>query len=271
MRRTPRARRIVIDNDGMYNDLVRVGGDYNHPAEEDSRARTELYDRITDKIYQPTYHPRRPNVGTYLFHGYDPAGEVPLEFSAKEFGMFYVGSNWFRWRAMQRVLRAVEPVRARVGRIGIAGHNWAEPPAGAEPPLREDAYATDLSYLQKLGVELFPSVRIDQVIPTMSRATFNPVMARPTFNHLRLVNPRLFETPAANTIPLFDLDREYVREVFGERAVDLVLGERPTELIADVVRRPEGYVDVVEEIRRHLGERHSYEVRLRELIDIAKS
>ena len=33
---------------------------------------------------------------------------------------------------------------------------------------------------------------------------------------LRLVNPRLFETPAANTIPVFGLDPEYVREIYGD-------------------------------------------------------
>jgi hypothetical protein len=73
VKRTERARRIIIDNDGMYDDPVQVDGDYNHPAPEDSRRRTELYDSIADRIYQPTLRPRRPNVGTYLFHGYDPA------------------------------------------------------------------------------------------------------------------------------------------------------------------------------------------------------
>src|SRR5215472_3787166 len=27
----PRRRRVILDGDGNYNDLVRVGGDYNHP------------------------------------------------------------------------------------------------------------------------------------------------------------------------------------------------------------------------------------------------
>src|ERR1700756_3040051 len=73
LRRSAREQRIVIDADGMYNDPLRIDGDYNHRAPEDSRARTELYDYISDRIYQPTLHPLRANVGTFLFHGYNPA------------------------------------------------------------------------------------------------------------------------------------------------------------------------------------------------------
>src|SRR5262249_46141916 len=210
--RVPRRLRVIIDNDGMYNDMIRVDGDYTHPDPESSRRRIELCDSLADKIYQPTYHPARSNVGTFLFHGYEPAWEQPLELQPKEYGMFYVGSNWFRWRAMKRVLQAIEPIRAQVGRIGLVGHDWDAIPSWVDSPLREDAYFTDPEYLKRLEVEIMPPIPVEQVIPTMSRGIFNPVIVRPTFNHFRLVNPRLFETPAANTIPLFGLDVGYVRE-----------------------------------------------------------
>ncbi len=268
--RTERTRRIIIDNDGMYNDPVRVDGDYNHPEPADSRRRTELYESIADRIYQPTFHPRRPNVGTFLFHGYDPTWERPLDFRDKPYGMYYVGSNWFRWRAMARVLRAVEPVRGRVGRIGVVGHNWLEPPPGATSPLREDAYTSDPRYLERLGVEVGPAVPIEEVIPRMSRSVFTPVLVRPVFNHLRLVNPRLFETPAASTIPIFDLDPEYVREVYGRPAEELVLGNDGTELISRVLGRPEYYAEIVGEIRRHLAAKHSFTRRVEELVGIIR-
>jgi hypothetical protein len=270
VRRTERKRRIIIDNDGMYNGVIRVGGDYNHPDAAASQRRIELYDSISDRIYQPTLHPRRPNVRSFLFHGYDLAWEVPLDFGGKEYGMYYVGSNWFRWRAIRRVLQAIEPIRARVGRIGVAGHNWEEAPPGAESPLREDAYYTEPVYLKKLAVELMPPVPIHQVINTMSKAIFNPVLVRPIFNHLRLVNPRLFETLAANTIPLFNLDKEYVQEIYGERALELVLGSDASEQILDVLRRPEYYAHIVRSIRQHLAKQHSYAARLKELIEIVE-
>jgi hypothetical protein len=272
MSKVPRGRRIVVDDDGMYNDVIRVDGDYNHADTAGSCARTELFDSLSDKIFQPTLHPLRPNVRSFLFHGYNPAWEVPLDFSAKDYGMFYVGSNWFRWRALRRVLEAIEPIRSQVGRIGLVGYNWDEPPAGADAALREAAYYTDPAYLQRMGVELMPPVPIEQVIPNMSKGIFNPVLIRPLFNHLGLVTVRTFETPAANTIPLFAQDLAYVEEIYGEEALELVLPvEQPEAKILDIVQQPERYAPLVKEIRRHLAEKHSYEARLKQLIEIVKN
>jgi hypothetical protein len=165
-------------------------------------------------------------------------------------------------------LRCVESVREQVGRIALVGHDWGAVPWWVESPLREQAYFTDPDYLKQLGVEILPPIPVEQVIATMSRAVFNPVLLRPLFDHLRLVTCRTFETPAANTIPLFAQSAASVREIYGEPAVKLVLGDRPAELIADVLRRPEDYAEVVLGIRRHLAERHSYTARLRELTQI---
>lgn len=270
MSRTPRRKRIVIDDDGMYNDFVRIGGDYNHPSEADSRCRTELYDSISDHILQPSLRPLRKNVRSCLLHGYNPEWEQPLDFAAKPYGMVYVGSNWFRWRALKRVLDAVEPVRDSVGPMTIAGHGWQEMPWWVEQPLRDDAYFTDPDYLRGLGIELRPPVPIDQVVPTMSLGVVNPVLVRPTFNHFRVVNPRLFETVAANTIPLFNLDAEYVAETFGLDAVELVLREDASDQIVEILERPEHYAEVVHEMRRHLARHHSFAVRVQELVDICE-
>ena len=270
LRRCPREHRIVVDNDGMYNDALSVDGDYNHRTPEDARIRTELYDRITDRIYQPTLQPLRPGVDTFLFHGYDSSLEQELPPGPREFGMVYVGSNWFRWEPMQRVLRSVGRIRDRVGRIRLVGHDWLGPPWWIESPLRDEAYRSDPPLLERLGVEISPPVPIDQVVPTMSRALWNPVLARPTFNHLRLVHPRLFETPAAGTIPLFDLDEAHVKELYGESALELVLGEAPTDRIVDVLERPQHYAATVARVRRHLAQHHSYDVRLQELMSLVE-
>jgi hypothetical protein len=263
---------VVIDCDGKYNAAISVVGDYNHPDEATSHRWIEVCDSLTDKIYQPTLHPLRPNVRTHFFHAYNPGWEVPLDFRAKEYGIFYVGHNWFRWRPMRRVLKAVEPVRSRVGRIGMVGHGWASPPPWANPTIIEDAYYSDPAYLRKLDIEVMPPILFGQVIGSMSKGVMHPVVYRPLFNHLRLVTCRTFETPAANTIPLFGLDEAYVQEIYGERALELVLaGEKPHEKILDVLARPEYYADIVRGIRRHLAEKHSYAVRLQELIRIVES
>jgi hypothetical protein len=270
--KVPRERRIVIDCDGAYNDAITVRGDYNHRDAAASCAWAETCESLSDRIYQPTLHPVRPNVRAFFFHGYDPGWEQPLDFRTKEFGMVYVGHSKFRWRPMERVLRAIEPVRGRVGRIGIVGHGWDAIPPWAGPMQIEDVYYTDQAYLRRMGVEFIPPVPFEKVIPWMSKAVFNPVIYRPLFNHLRLVTCRTFETPAANTIPLFGLDEEYVAEIYGEEASELVLPrDDPDQRIADVMRRPDEYAEVVSRIRRHLAERHSYRARLQQLVEFVQN
>src|SRR5260370_37315100 len=74
----------------------------------------------------------------------------------------------------------------------------------------------------------------------MSRGVINPVSYRPLFSRLRLVTCRTFETPAAGTIPLFGLERAYVRDIFGNDADALVLPEEHAEeKIADIMLDPE--------------------------------
>lgn len=270
--KVPRGRRIVIDCDGKYNDAISVVGDVNHSDAAASQRWVEICDSLSDQIYQPTLHPLRPNVRTFFFHAYNPAWEVRLDFSAKEHGMCYVGNNWFRWRSMARLLETLEAVRAAVGRIGVVGHGWGSLPPWSSPTLPNDAYYADRTYLRKLDVELLPPVRFDQVIDGMGKGIFSPVIYRPLFDHLRLVTCRTFETPAANTIPLFCQDAAFVEEIYGGQATELVLpDQQPQEKIMDIVCRPEHYAEIVRGIRRHLGQNHSYVVRLQELIEIVQS
>jgi len=269
--KVPRERRMVIDCDGAYNDVIRVDGDYNHCDQAASQAWIEICDSISDRIYQPSLHPSRPNVRTFLFHGYDPAWERPLDFRAKEFGMVYVGHSKFRWRPMELVLRAIEQVRDQVGRTALVGHGWDALPTWAAPMGIEDHFFTDQAYLRRMGVEFVPPVPFEEVIAWMSRAVINPVIYRPLFRRLWLVTCRTFETPAASTIPLFALDEEYVREIYGEDAVELVLPQNhPEEKISDIMRRPDNYVEIVRHIRRDLAARHSYTARLQQLVELAR-
>jgi hypothetical protein len=272
MSQVPRQRRVILDGDGNFNDVVQFDGDYNHRNATEARQWTEICTSLTDKVCQPTLHPLRPDVRTFLFYCYNPAWEMPLDFRAKEYSMIYIGHSKFRWGPMSRVLQAIEPIRDQVGRLGVVGHGWGELPPWAVPMQMESAYYTDPSYLEKVGVAILPPIPFGQVIDWMSKATFNPVISRPTFNRLRLVTPRFFETPAASTIPLFGLDAAYVEEIYGGRALELVLPpEQPEAKIADMLRRPDHYAEIVQEIRRHLREKHSQVARLQELIEIIES
>ena len=173
---------------------------------------------------------------------------------------------------MMRVLKGVEAVREQLGRIGLVGYGWDSPPQWASSMQLEKVYFSDVVKLQRLGVETLPPVRFEYVIDWMSKARFNPVLLRSLFVHLRIVTPRLFETVAANTIPLFVLDPLHVREIYGEQGLELVLPEEnPQEKILDIVHHTERYRDVVMDIRQHLTEKHSHAARLRRLIEIIQS
>jgi hypothetical protein len=268
----PRGRRFVIDCDGGYNERTVAGPDYNHKDDASARKWIDVCDSLSDRIYQPSYHPVRPNVRSFFFHGYDPAWERPLDFANKEYGMTYVGHAKFRYGPMARVLRAIEPIRENFGRIALVGHGWDAIPSWATWMKIEDYFHTDQEYLRKLGVEFVPQVPYTQVIDWMGKGIFSPVVYRPLFSKLRFVTCRTFETPAANTIPLFGLEEGYVREIYGDRATELVLPESSAdEKVRDIVRRPEYYAEIVMGIRRHLAQEHSYEARLQELISIARS
>jgi hypothetical protein len=272
--RVPRARRVVIDCDGKYNDALGVAGDTNHADAAASRRWIGVCDSLADKICQPALRPLRPNVRPFLFHAYNPRWERPLDFSAKAYGLVYVGNNWFRWRALGRVLGALEPVRAQVGRIALVGNGWDRPAPWANPSLIEDAYYTESAYLRAQGVEVVPAVRFDRVVDWMGAGVCSPVLLRPLFDRLGLVTCRTFETPAAGTIPLFAQDAAYVRAVYGAEAEALVLAADPAaaaDQIVGVLRRPDAYAGVVRAIRRHLAAHHSYEGRLRELIRIVEN
>jgi hypothetical protein len=88
---------------------------------------------------------------------------------------------------------------------------------------------------------------------------------------LRLVTPRFFETPAASTIPIFGIDAEYVAEIYGPEASELVMRDGGTDLFVGIMRRPEHYRQLVRGIRQHLAAHHSQTVRLKELIDIIQA
>ena len=263
----PRNRRVIIDCDGHYNEPISYGGDYNHRTMQSSAEWMGFCDSLADKIFQPTYRPRRKNVRSFLFHIYDPAWESPLNFADKEFSMIYVGHTKFRWRGMVKVLRAIEKVRDRVGRVALVGEGWSEPVDWMEWDEHKANYYVDRGYLKKICVEALPPVPFQEVAATINKGVFNPVVYRPVFEQLGFVTCRTFETPAAGTIPLFLLNRDYVTDIFGERAVELMIeGNDGQDKIVDVLERPDYYAEIVMDIRKEFRERHSPDARLRELI-----
>jgi hypothetical protein len=268
----PRRRRVIVDGDGNYNDVIHVDGDYNHRTRGEAQQWTAVCDSLSDKICQPTLHPLRHSVRPFLFYAYNPGWERSLEeWPGQEFALTYVGHSKFRWRPMQQILRGIEPARGQLGRIGLVGYGWSAPPPWAKAMQMEDAYYSDVEYLRKLDIEVFDPIPFEGVIDCMGKAAFNPVISRPTFNKLRLVTPRFFETPAASTVPLFGLDADYIAEIYGPDGAALVLRGDSGRMLLELLSRPAECRDLVHGVREHLRTHHSQMVRLKELIEIIES
>src|SRR5215831_11944285 len=123
--------------------------------------------------------------------------------------------------------------------------------------------------MSKTAIEVITSVQRRRRWSWMSKAIFNPVLTRPTFGHMRLVTPRMFETLAASTIPLFVLDEAYIAELYGSEALELRLPDKqPEEKILDLVARPEHYATIVRRMRQCLAEKHSHKTRVLRLIEL---
>ena len=188
----PRNRRVVIDCDGKYNDAIHVDGDTNHRDAAASRQWTEICDSLADKIFQYDLAPFVPQCQAVFL----PRLRSKLGATAG-FWQQAVRNGVRRQQLvpvgpMQRVLQAIEPIRPRVGRLGVIGFGWNELPFDHDPNAPADAYRNDPAFLRRLRVEVMPPVRFDQVIPWMGRGVFSPVIYRPLFDNLRLATCRTF-------------------------------------------------------------------------------
>jgi hypothetical protein len=272
----PRERRLIIDADGMYNATICVDGyDRNHADEAGRRRWFANYDALSNRIAQPTVqspHTRsfEPGVQALPFYGYDPgpARAARRHRAPKRWDVLHVGHNWWRWRDVSQVLLpALERARHQIGDVCFLGSWWDAPPAGARELGLEAAFQVDPDRLERLNIEIHPAVPYTEVIAAMSRSRLNIMTQRPLFRSLRLLTSKFFEIFSADTIPLLVLDPDHAESIYGPRGRELTLDvpDEVADKILDALARPSYYAEVVEEIRRHLAERHSYHCRLQEL------
>jgi hypothetical protein len=281
----PKARRVIIDCLGRYNETIRIEHDFNHLEKLDGHQGWEWiegFQAVSDRIMQPTLRPLRSDVQSFLFHGFDPAAvarpyKTPAEAAhawagngtVKPYGMAYVGNNWQRWTQVRRLFEQIEPLSESMKRIALVGWDWKRRPEWAIQ-LGIHAVDTKPALLERLGVETRDAIPFNEVNDFVGQAKFSPVFHRPLFNKLGLVTNRTFETFCADTIPLLMLAEETVSEIYGQAALLLAPGEQVTEHLSDMMRRPEVYWDAVLKTRAHLAEHHSYQRRFQELVTLLK-
>lgn len=281
MDRIPREKRVVLDLWGRYNETVRVDHDFNHLEKFDGHPSWEwmqAMEALGDTILQPTLHPRREDVGSFLFHAFDAdavarpyetAEEAARSWRAgdgatRPYGLVYVGSNWQRWSQIRQFLENYRPVAERVGQFCLAGWDWAERPGWAAE-MGMAGIDTDPDLLADLRVEVRMGVRFDAVVPLLAQGRFAPIFHRPLFKELGLVTARTFETFLANTIPVLMLPETFVEEIYGSAALKLVPSEGLARHFESLLDDPEGAWDAVLKTRKHLAQHHSFAQRFEEL------
>ena len=83
----PRQRRIAVDLWGRVNDTIRLEHDFNHLEKLDGHAGWEWEEAlkaVSGTILQPSLAPLRPDVGSFLFHAFDPGAVVRPHKTARE-------------------------------------------------------------------------------------------------------------------------------------------------------------------------------------------
>src|SRR5215472_9380880 len=162
----PKSRRVIIDCSGRYNETIRIEHDFNHLEKMDGHQGwewIEAFQSVADRVLQPTLAPRRSDVRSFLFHGYDPgavvrpfrtAAEAAQHWSrdAQRYGIAYVGHNWQRWSQVRYMLEAVAAISPSPGPVALVGADWKERPDWAVQ-LGIKGVDVDPDLLQRLGVE----------------------------------------------------------------------------------------------------------------------
>jgi hypothetical protein len=278
----PREKRAVADLWGRYNETIRVDHDFNHLEKLDGHLGWEWEDAIrsiSDRILQPSLQPRRPDVRSFLFHGFDPGSVVKPHTSAKEaanawsgtardHGVMYIGSNWQRWHQVRAFLDGYRDARSEVGKVCLAGWDWdARPDWAVQKGIH--AVDTDPALLKELGVEIWNGLRFDEIVNALGKARFAPVLHRPLFRELGFVTNRTFETFYADTVPVLMLPKEFVEAIYGPGALALVPKGTVADHLRSALRDPVAQWDAILKTREHLTRTHGYERRFQELAALA--
>jgi hypothetical protein len=109
-----------------------------------------------------------------------------------------------------------------------------------------------------------------EVVNLMSTARINIMTQRPLFRELKILTSKYFEIFSADTMPLVMIDPDHAEMVYGPAGRELALSNCISEKLVDVLSCQKKYRDIVEEVRRHLLEHHTYSNRVQELVAALK-
>jgi len=259
----PRSKRIVIDPDGKYSHPLSFIGDTNHPTSDSYDYWTSLYDSLSDVILQPFIgEAKTKKVQPFLYFGMD-SKVSDFTKQSKDFDLLYVGNNWYRWHDIKWLIETIAPIRTLLKKVGLIGQYWS----GEVMEEFKEATYSDPNFLKRNQIEIHDSAPYGQVEMAMSRGLLNPIFIRPILNKLGFVTPRMFETLLADTVPLIPNYFTHSTDLYGKAIKPLILSlENPADDIMRILENYEENKKLVRNIRETLKAKHTYKVRLKQLL-----
>lgn len=182
----------------------------------------------------------------FYFFGFP---DTDIKMPKKKFDIAYVGNNWFREEEMTNFLKAAVESNV-VKKVKIIGKDW-------------DKYKLSRTPLDiKIGKSVLP----EKLIRTMSTGSINPILTCRNLLKHKLVTPRMFETFAADTVPLFYDNFDYGDKIYGGVAKEFSSNESlMKDKIKNVIENHKKYIEFRNTARKYLTSLHSYENRMQEL------
>lgn len=264
-RHFPRSKRTVIDADGHWSPLIQVGTDNNGRPCGAASWRGQI-EAISDVILQPCLTSATQGASPFPYFG------MPEECSAednrypKDVDVQYVGANWFRYPALAEVFEAARAALGAEAALQVLGTYWD----GTSRPGFEDGTTADVDRLATLQVRCGPSVPFGSVIDNMSRSRISPVLVRPVLSAMKMLTPRMFETLAAHTIPIYRSAERYIGDIWKDDGV-FCGGSNLCEAILRLSDRAGQVDDHLRELRHQMRKTYGYEVLVRQLAEIMSS
>jgi hypothetical protein len=257
-RAAPSHRRLVIDADGHSLPLRSVGLDDNqapHGAETWARQ----FELAACAVIRPRLRTGSSGSADLPFSYFGmprPAEVVP-----QACGLRYVGANWWRFDALVAVVRAYRAADAH-SRVEVCGRYWD----GERRPEYEAATTACADVLNQLAVKVHSPVPFGRVVSAMSGAVVSPVLLRPVLSALELMTPRVFETIAAQTIPLFMRSDASISDITGRDGL-LCLGNNAMDDMARVLSDLPAHRAIADDLRREMYELYRYEAVFDRLLE----
>ena len=242
--KTKDKRRIIIDTDVSYTPK---------PTNRSEKKWKNILEKFEAPILQPCVSKNNFDSGRIKIFPFFVFPKPFREKINKTHNVVYVGNNWHRKREMENFVWQLGS-SGKVSSMAIYGKNWGR-----------------FLVANNFCLSLRDSVPPNEVVKTMSTGVFNPVFISRSLLEKKVYTPRMFETLAAQTIPLFPANFDYVTDVYGQVEGLVFNSGNLGEVIARIMRERKRVESFLVTLREKLYKSFSAQRLLKILLNYAYS